>query len=104
MVLCRLHSSPNLFHGTDFDMTEYEVLGLEPLDSVDFQSNTTSAVSTLVTPSVTPPSAPTSTPSPPPTPAAPEQAEEVDKEPPSPSSSPQLRLSKRKAPEVPPCQ
>uniref|UniRef100_A0A3P9J2K3 Receptor expression-enhancing protein n=1 Tax=Oryzias latipes TaxID=8090 RepID=A0A3P9J2K3_ORYLA len=85
----------------DFDMTEYEVLGLEPLDSVDFQSHITSAVSTLVTPSVTPPSAPTSTPSPPPTPAAPEQAEEVDKEPPSPSSSPQLRLSKRKAPEPP---
>lgn len=82
-------------------MTEYEVLGLEPLDPVDFQSQTTSTESALVTPSVTPPSDPPSTPSPPPSPAAPEQPEELSKEPLSASSSPQLRLSKRKAPEVP---
>ncbi|XP_061599164.1 receptor expression-enhancing protein 1 [Cololabis saira] len=86
----------------DFDMTEYEVLGLEQLDSRGFRPQTTStSESTPITPSVTPQPTPTSTPTPPPSPAAPEELEEVGKEVQAASSSPQLRLSKRKAPEPP---
>ncbi|XP_072221217.1 receptor expression-enhancing protein 1 [Leuresthes tenuis] len=88
----------------DFDMTEFEVLRLEKLDSTEFLTRTMSASeseSTPVTPSVTPQSTPPSTPTPPATPAASEQPEEVGKEVQAASSSPQLKLSKRKAPEPP---
>ncbi|XP_013869138.1 receptor expression-enhancing protein 1 isoform X2 [Austrofundulus limnaeus] len=85
----------------DLDMTEYEVLGLEPLESAGFLSQTTTSASTSgsspSTPSVTPQCASPSAP-----PAAPEQPEgELVKEVQAASSSPQLRLSKRKAPEPP---
>ncbi|MEQ2161556.1 hypothetical protein GOODEAATRI_010703, partial [Goodea atripinnis] len=92
------------FHGADFDMNEYEVLGLEQLDFAEFlpQTKPTSeSRSTSVTPSVTPQSSPLSTPTPPATPAAQEQSEEgLGNEMHAMSSSPQLRMSKRKAPEV----
>lgn len=93
-------------------MTEYEVLGLDQWDSKGFQSQTSTAsesesapVTASVTPEPTPPSTPStpstpSPPSPPPAPAAPEPPEEVAKGVQAASSSPQLRLSKRKAPEV----
>ncbi|XP_038123315.1 receptor expression-enhancing protein 1 isoform X1 [Cyprinodon tularosa] len=88
----------------DFDMNEYEVLGLEQLDPADFlpQTKPTSEpVPTPVTPSVTTQSSPLSTPTPPATPAAQEQFEEgLGKEVQATPSSPQLRMSKRKAPEV----
>ncbi|XP_047200877.1 receptor expression-enhancing protein 1 isoform X3 [Girardinichthys multiradiatus] len=93
----------------DFDMNEYEVLGLEQLDSAEFLPQTTptsESRSTSVTPSVTPQSSPLSTPTPPATPAAQEQSEEglgnegLGNEMRAMSSSPQLRMSKRKAPEV----
>ncbi|XP_047200876.1 receptor expression-enhancing protein 1 isoform X2 [Girardinichthys multiradiatus] len=94
----------------DFDMNEYEVLGLEQLDSAEFLPQTTptsESRSTSVTPSVTPQSSPLSTPTPPATPAAQEQSEEglgnegLGNEMRAMSSSPQLRMSKRKAPEPP---
>lgn len=90
-------------HGTgqDFDMTEYEVLRFDQWDSKGLLSETTSPSESGSSPimlSLTPQSSPPSTPSPPPTPPAPEQPEEVGKE--AASSSPQLRLIKRKAPEV----
>ncbi|XP_017274104.2 receptor expression-enhancing protein 1 [Kryptolebias marmoratus] len=75
----------------DVDMAEYEVLGLEPLDSAEFLPQTTG--SAPITPSVTPLSG---------SPSAPEQPEgELVREAQAASSSPQLRLSKRKAPEPP---
>ncbi|XP_037551419.1 receptor expression-enhancing protein 1 isoform X2 [Nematolebias whitei] len=86
----------------DFDMTEYEVLGLEPLESAEFLSQTTTSAtgSAPITPSATPQSG--SPPAPPAPPAALEQPEgELVKEVQAASSSPQLRLSKRKAPEPP---
>uniref|UniRef100_A0A672ZL58 Receptor expression-enhancing protein n=1 Tax=Sphaeramia orbicularis TaxID=375764 RepID=A0A672ZL58_9TELE len=102
--------------GPDFDMTEFEVLGLDQWDSKDSLSQTISA-------SESPQSSPPSTPSPPPTPPPPlplpptslplppppspppsppasEQPEEVVKGVQESSGSPQLRLVKRKAPEV----
>lgn len=88
----------SVLHGADVDMTEYEVLGLEPLESAEFlsQSRTSTSGSSPITPSVTPQSASPSAP-----PAAPEQPEGgLVKEVQAASSSPQLRLSKRKAPEV----
>ncbi|KAM6912691.1 receptor expression-enhancing protein 1 isoform 2-T2 [Xenentodon cancila] len=86
----------------DFDMTEYEVLGLEQLDPRGFRPQTTStSESTPITPSVTLQPTTTSSPTPPPSPVAPEQPGEVGKEVQAASSSPQLRLSKRKAPEPP---
>ncbi|XP_070776126.1 receptor expression-enhancing protein 1 [Enoplosus armatus] len=90
--------------GQDFDMTEYEVLGLDQWDSKGLLSQTSSpseSQSTSLTPSLTPQSSPPSTPSPPPSPPAPEQPEEVEKGVQTASSSPQLRLIKRKAPEPP---
>lgn len=89
--------------GQDFDMTEYEVLGLDEWDSKELPSQTMSpseSESTPITPSLTPQSSPPSTPSPTPTPPAPEQAEQVGKGAQTVLSSPQLRLIKRKAPEV----
>ncbi|KAM4724201.1 receptor expression-enhancing protein 1 isoform 2-T2 [Anableps anableps] len=89
----------------DFDMNDYEVLGLEQLDSAAFlpQTKPTSqSGSTPVTPSVTPQSSPLSTPSPPASPAAQAQSEEGQgKEAQATSSSPLLRMSKRRAPEPP---
>ncbi|XP_054909420.1 receptor expression-enhancing protein 1 isoform X2 [Poeciliopsis prolifica] len=74
----------------DFDMNEYEVLGLEQLDSAEF----------LALPQSDPLSAPD--PAPPTSPAAQEQTEEgPGKEVRATSSSPQLRMSKRRAPEPP---
>lgn len=85
-------------------MTEYEVL--DQWTSKGLQSQTISpseSESSPITPSLTPkssPPSPPSTPSPPPTPPVPEHPEEVGKEVQATSSSPQLRLIKRKAPEV----
>ncbi|XP_035529441.1 receptor expression-enhancing protein 1 isoform X2 [Morone saxatilis] len=90
--------------GQDFDMTDYEVLGLDQLDSKGLLSQSISpseSESTAFTLSLTPESSPPSTPSPPPSPPAPEQLEEVGKGVQTASSSPQLRLIKRKAPEPP---
>ncbi|XP_076605038.1 receptor expression-enhancing protein 1 [Chaetodon auriga] len=90
--------------GQDFDMTEYEVLGLDQWDPKGLlsQSNSPSeSESTAITPSLTPQSSAPSTPSPPSTPPAPEQPEEVGIGVQAASSSPQLRLIKRKAPEPP---
>ncbi|XP_030575181.1 receptor expression-enhancing protein 1 isoform X1 [Archocentrus centrarchus] len=90
--------------GQDFDMTEFEVLGLDQWDSKEFLSQTTStseSESTPMTPTMIPQSTPPSAPSLPPTPVTQEQPEEVRKEVQAASSSPQLRLTKRKAPEPP---
>ncbi|XP_038584319.1 receptor expression-enhancing protein 1 isoform X2 [Micropterus salmoides] len=91
--------------GQDFDMTEYEVLGLDQWDSKGLLYQTISpseSESTHITPSsLTSQSSQPPTPSPPPTPPAPEQPEDVGKGVQAASSSPQLRLSKRKAPEPP---
>lgn len=84
-------------------MTDYEVLGLDQWDSKSSLSQTTSPSESESTPimlSLTPQSTPPSTPSPPPSPEAPEQPEEVGKGVEVASSSPQLRLMKRRAPEV----
>ncbi|KAM3594620.1 uncharacterized protein V6R79_010946 [Siganus canaliculatus] len=79
--------------GQDFDPTEYEVLGLDQWDSKTMAPSVSESESRPITPSVTPePSAP----SPPP-----EEPEEVGKSVQKASSSPQLRLNKRKAPEPP---
>lgn len=96
---------PTFFHGTgqDFDMTEFEVLGLDQWDSEEFLPHTAStsgSESTPMTPTMIPQSTPPSAPSLPPTPVAREQPEEVREEVQAASSSPQLRLTKRKAPEV----
>ncbi|XP_055361866.1 receptor expression-enhancing protein 1 isoform X2 [Betta splendens] len=91
--------------GQDFDMTEYEVLGLSEWDSKESPSPPAASPpepeSAPVTPSLTPPPSPTCTPAPPPAPPAPEHPEEVGKGAQTVSSSPQLRLIKRKAPEPP---
>ncbi|KAK9533663.1 hypothetical protein VZT92_008768 [Zoarces viviparus] len=87
--------------GQDVDMTEYEMLGLDQWDSKEILAKTISpseSESSTITPSLTPES---STPSPPPSPPAPEQPEEAGKGVQAASSSPQLRLSKKKAPEPP---
>lgn len=83
-------------------MTEYEMLGLEEWDSKCPLSQTflPSESESPVIPSLTPQSSPPSTPSPPASPLAPEQPEEVGKEVQVASGSPQLRLFKKKAPEV----
>lgn len=84
-------------------MTEYEVLGLDQWDPKGLLSQSISpseSESTPITPSLTPQSSPPSTPSPPHTPLALEQPEEVGIGVQAASSSPQLRLIKRKAPEV----
>lgn len=85
-------------------MNEYEVLGLEQLHPAEFPPQTNRASkfeSAPVKPSVTPQSGPLSTPAPPASPAAQEQSEEgLGKEVQATSSSPHLRMSKRKAPEV----
>lgn len=81
-------------------MTEFEVLRLDQWDSKEFLSqnaSTSESEPTPITPTMTPQSTP---PSLPPTPVALEQPEEVRKEAQAASSSPQLRLTKRKAPEV----
>ncbi|XP_005477073.2 receptor expression-enhancing protein 1 isoform X2 [Oreochromis niloticus] len=65
--------------GQDFDMTEFEVLGLDQWDSKEFLSQTAStseSAPTPITPTMTPQSTPPSAPSLPPTPVAPEQPEE----------------------------
>ncbi|KAM8914218.1 receptor expression-enhancing protein 1 isoform 2-T2 [Spinachia spinachia] len=86
--------------GQDFDMTEYEMLGLEQWDSKCPLSQTMlpSESESTVMPSLTPQS---STPSPPASPLAPQQPEGVGKEVLAASSSPQLGLFKKKAPEPP---
>ncbi|XP_041668878.1 receptor expression-enhancing protein 1 [Cheilinus undulatus] len=88
----------------DFDMTDYEVLGLDQFDSKSSLSQTPSpseSESTPITFSLTPQSSPPSTPSPPPSPPVPEPPEEVERGVQVTSGSPQLRLIKRKAPEPP---
>ncbi|KAM6969271.1 receptor expression-enhancing protein 1 isoform 1-T1 [Tautogolabrus adspersus] len=89
----------------DFDMTDYEMLGLDQWDSKGSLSQTTTPSEseyTPITPSLTPQSSPPSTPSPPPSPSsAPEQPGEVGRGVQAGLSSPQLRLIKRKAPEPP---
>ncbi|XP_037342927.1 receptor expression-enhancing protein 1 isoform X2 [Pungitius pungitius] len=70
--------------GQDFDMTEYEMLGLEQWDSKCPLSQTIlpSESESTVMPSLTPQSSPPATPSPPASPPAPEHPVEVGKEPP----------------------
>lgn len=93
------------FHGAgqDFDVTEFEVLGVDQCGSKDSVAQVVLPSESESTPSPVPltpqPSLP-STPSPPPTPPVPEQPKEVGKEVQTTMSSPQLRLIKRKAPEV----
>ncbi|KAM9709029.1 receptor expression-enhancing protein 1 isoform 1-T1 [Menidia menidia] len=84
----------------DFDMSEFEVLRLENLDSTEFLSRSLSTSDSEATP-ITPQFTPPSTPTPPDSPAPSEQPEELGKEVRAASSSPQLKLSKRKAPEPP---
>lgn len=86
------------FHGAgqDFDVTEFEVLGVDQCGSKDSVGSESTPSPVPLTPQ---PSLP-STPSPPPTPPVPEQPKEVGKEVQTTMSSPQLRLIKRKAPEV----
>ncbi|XP_008281891.1 receptor expression-enhancing protein 1 [Stegastes partitus] len=92
-----MRSKSESYKGQDFDVAEFEVLRLEQWDSKEPPSPTLSAPESEPAPaSVTPPSTPPSTPSPPP-----EQPEEVEKEAKAASSSPQLRLVKRRAPEPP---
>ncbi|XP_042357196.1 receptor expression-enhancing protein 1 isoform X2 [Plectropomus leopardus] len=74
-----MRSKSESYKGQDFDMTEYEVLGMHQWDSKDLQSESISpseSESTPITLSMTPQSSPPSTPSPPPSPPAPEQPEE----------------------------
>lgn len=83
--------------GQDFDVTEYEAMGMDRWDSERSLAQTVSSFesgSASSTASQAPQSSP---PSPPPSPSAPELVEVERREP---SSSPQLRLIKRKAPEV----
>lgn len=80
--------------GQDFDMTEFEVLRFD-VKSLPSQS-TSETGSTSVSPSLTPESSPPPTPTLPPSSSAPEKPEEVGNE----SNSPQLRLMRKKAPEV----
>ncbi|XP_019940181.2 receptor expression-enhancing protein 1 [Paralichthys olivaceus] len=105
-----MRSKSESYKGQDFDVSEYEVLGLDQWDSKESLSQTISpseSESTPVTLSLTtqstPPSTPSQPPTPPPpsTPPVPEQSEEVGKEVQAGLSSPQLRLVKRKAPEPP---
>lgn len=87
--------------GRHFDMTDFEVLRFDQSDATSPPSQSTSeSGSAPVTPSLTPEPSPPSTPSPPPSPSAPEQPEEVGEEAQASSSSPQLRLLRRRAPEV----
>ncbi|XP_053191506.1 receptor expression-enhancing protein 1 isoform X2 [Scomber japonicus] len=97
--------------GQDFDMTEFEVLGLDlHLETKELLSKTitpsesqteTESESTTLTPPLTPQFSLSSTPSPPATPPPQEEPEEVGKGEQATSSSQQLRLIKRKAPEPP---
>uniref|UniRef100_A0A3Q3JE19 Receptor expression-enhancing protein n=1 Tax=Monopterus albus TaxID=43700 RepID=A0A3Q3JE19_MONAL len=99
-----MRSKSESYNKQDFDMTEYEVLALDQLDSKDLLSQTFSpseSESTPITPSLTLQSSLPSTCSPSPTPPAPEQPEEVGKGVQVVLSPPQLRLVKRKAPEPP---
>lgn len=82
-------------------MTDFEVLRFDQLDvgSLPSQSSSESG-SAPQTPSLTPEPTPTTTPTPPPSPSAPEQPGEVGTEAQATSSSPQLRLMRRRAPEV----
>ncbi|CAK6956998.1 receptor expression-enhancing protein 1 isoform X2 [Scomber scombrus] len=97
------------YKGQDFDMTEFEVLGLDlHLEAKELLSKTvipsepqTESESTTLTPPLTPQFSLSSTPSPPATPPPQEQPEEVGKGVQATSSSPQLQLIKRKAPEPP---
>ncbi|KAG7510852.1 hypothetical protein JOB18_033610 [Solea senegalensis] len=87
--------------GQDFDIAEFEVLGLDQWDSKESLSQTISAPeSAPITPSLTPQPSPPSAPSPPPTPPVTERSGGAGKEGRATMSSPQLRLIKRKAPEV----
>lgn len=87
--------------GQDFDMTDFEVLRFDQSDVKSLPSQTTSESGSMpVTPSLSLESSPPSTPSPPPSPSAPQQPEEVGIEAQATSNSPQLRLIRRKAPEV----
>lgn len=82
-------------------MTDFEALRFDQSDVKSLPSQSTSESGSVpVTPSLTPEPSPPSTPTPPPSPSAPEQPEEVGKEAQATSSSPQLRLMRRKAPEV----
>lgn len=82
-------------------MADFEVLRFDQSDVRSLPSQSTSESGSLpVTPSLSLESSPPSTPTPPPSPSAPEQPEEVGQEAQATSSSPQLRLMRRKAPEV----
>lgn len=79
-------------------MTDFEVLRFDQSDAKSLPSQTTSESGS--TPSLSLESSPPSTPTPPPSPSASEQPEEVGQEAQATSNSPQLRLMRRKAPEV----
>lgn len=87
-------------------MTEFEVLGLDlQSEAKELLSQTIipsepQTESVTLTPPLTPQSSPSSTPSPTATLSALEESEEVGKGMQTTSSSPQLKLIKRKAPEV----
>lgn len=82
-------------------MGDFEVLRFDQSDVRSLPSQTTSESGSMpTTPSLSLESSPPSTPTPPPSPSAPEQPEEVGQEAQAPSNSPQLRLLRRKAPEV----
>ncbi|TWW72104.1 Receptor expression-enhancing protein 1 [Takifugu flavidus] len=87
--------------GQDCDMADFEVLRFDQSDVRSLPSQTTSESGSMpVTPSLSLESSPPSTPTPPPSPSAPEQPEKVGQEAQATSNSPQLRLMRKKAPEV----
>lgn len=103
MIYTRFIASSTFIYGTgqDFDTADFEVLRFDQSDVKSLPSQSTSeSGSAPVTPSLTPQPSPPSTPTPPLSPSAREQPEEVGKEAQAASSSPQLRLMRRKAPEV----
>lgn len=106
ICLCCSFVPTTYFHdtGQDFDMTEFEVLGLDlHLETKELLSKTPSESQTETeseSTTLTPQFSLSSTPSPPATPPPQEEPEEVGKGEQATSSSQQLRLIKRKAPEV----
>lgn len=92
---------PSYGAGQDFDMTEYEVLSFDQCDTKEPLSHPNTPPKPMTEP--TPPlTIQSSLPSPPPSPAPPatEQTEDMRIGGKTSTSSPQLRLIKRKVPEV----
>ncbi|XP_023850227.1 receptor expression-enhancing protein 1 [Salvelinus sp. IW2-2015] len=97
-TMMRSKSESGYTKGQDLDMTEYEVLRFDQCDTKELLSHA------ITPPKPTLPPSPSLTPqpSPPPSlaPPAPEQTEDMGGD--TSTSTPQLRLIKRKAPEPPP--